>query len=47
MMKLKIKENLHGRYNSPIFDLLNKAASLDPCFKSLTFVADSEKAHIT
>ena len=45
MMKLKMKENLHGRYDGPILDLLNKAAFLDPRFKSLTFIADSEKAH--
>ena len=29
MMKLKMKENLHGRYDGPILDLLNKAAFLD------------------
>ena len=43
MMKLKMKENLHDRYTGPVLDLLNKAAFLDPRFKSLTFVSDSEK----
>ena len=45
-MKLKMKEYLHGHYDDPILDMLNKAAFLDPKFKFLTFVADSEKAHI-
>ena len=43
MMKLKMKENLHDRYTDSVLDLLNKAAYLDPRFKSLTFVTDSEK----
>ena len=43
MMKLRMKENLHDRYTGPVLDLLNKAAFLDPRFKSLTFVPDSEK----
>lgn len=46
MMKLKMKENLHDRYTDSVLDLLNKAAYLDPRFKSLTFVTDSEKQHI-
>ena len=45
MMKLKMKENLHGRYDGSILNLLNKVAFLDPQFKSLMFVADSEKSH--
>ena len=44
MIKLKMKENLHSRYyTDSVLDLLNKAAYLDPFFKSLTFVTDSEK----
>ena len=46
MMKLKMKENLHGRYTDTVLDLLNKAAYLDPRFKSLTFLTDSEKIRI-
>ena len=46
MMKLKMKENLHGRYTDSVLDLLNKAAYLDPHFKSLTFLTDSEKLGI-
>ena len=41
-----MKENLHGRYTDSALDLLNKAAYLDPCFKSLTFVTESEKLRI-
>ena len=43
MMKLRMKENLHNRYTGAVLDLLNKAVFLDPQFKSLTFVADSER----
>ena len=43
MIKLKMKENLHGRYTDSVLD---KNAYLDPQFKSLTFVTDSEKLHI-
>ena len=46
MMKLKMKENLHCRYTDSVLDLLNKAAYLDPHFKSLTFLTDSEKLGI-
>jgi len=46
MMKLKMKENLHGRYSDSVLDLLNKAAYLDPHFKSLTFETESEKQRI-
>ena len=46
MMKLKMKENLHDRYTDSVLDLLNKAAYLDPRFKSLTFVTNSEKQRI-
>jgi len=38
-----MKENLYDRYTGPVLYLLNKAAFLDPRFKSLTFVANSEK----
>ena len=41
-----MKENLHGRYTDTVLDLLNKAAYLDPRFKSLTFLTDSEKLRI-
>ena len=43
MMKLKMKENLYDRYTGSILDLLNKAAFLDPRFKILSFIPDSEK----
>jgi len=46
MIKLKMKENPHGCYRDSVLDLLNKAAYLDPRFKSLTFVTESEKQHI-
>jgi len=46
MMKLKMKEILHDHYTDSVLDLLSKAAFLDPCFKSLTFVTDSEREHI-
>ena len=43
MMKLRMKENLHDRYTGPTLELLNKVAFFDPRFKSLNFVADSER----
>ena len=46
MMKLKMKENLHGHYTDTVLDLLNKAAYLDPRFKSLTFLTDSKKLRV-
>ena len=42
MMKLKMKENLYDWYTGSILDLLNKAAFLDPRFKMLSFIPDSE-----
>ena len=38
-----MKENLYDRYTGSILDLLNKAAFLDPRFKMLSFIPDSEK----
>ena len=43
MMRLKMKENLYDRYTGSILDSLNKAAFLDPRFKMLSFIPDSEK----
>ena len=43
MMNLRMKENLHDYYTGPILELLNKVAFLDLRFKSLNFVADSER----
>ena len=41
-----MKENLHDCYTDSVLDLLSKAAFLDPRFKSLAFVTDSEREHI-
>ena len=46
MMKLKMKKNLHGCCTDSVLNLSNKAAYLDPRFKSLTFLTDSEKLRI-
>lgn len=43
LTKMIMKENVNDLYTGPVLDLVNKAAFLDPCFKSLTFVADLKR----
>ena len=43
-MKQVVKPDLKDRYYDPhLMMLLNKACSLDPCFKSLSFLSDEDR----